>query len=80
MAKKPIRIIETRLGKSYNGWSCDETRRIEVDERLTGKKQLETFIHETIHIAFPFLYETTVEEGAAEIASVLWRVGYRRQK
>lgn len=62
---------------------CDPPGRgagINVDPRLKGRRELEVVIHECLHGAFWKLSERKVERFAADVARVLWRVGYRRQQ
>lgn len=44
----------------------------------SGKNELDTWAHETIHTALPNASEEQVERIAGDIAEVLWTVGYRR--
>ena len=43
-----------------------------------GHEHLATIVHETIHIAAPFLTEETVLELEKRIAAQLWGMGYRK--
>jgi len=45
----------------------------------SGKNELDTWTHETLHTALPNASEEQVERIAGDIAEVLWKVGYRRQ-
>ena len=64
------------------GYCTDRTqkgRHIAIDEKATGRMELDVTIHELLHAAYPDLNEQAVTEAATDIASVLWRLGYRRQ-
>lgn len=53
---------------------------LEVDSALRGRAELETFIHEALHLAFPWMQERPVTQGARYVARILWREGYKLQK
>lgn len=53
---------------------------IEIDTAIEGTfGELETVVHEAIHLAFPWMFETVVGPGARYIARILWKVGFRRK-
>jgi hypothetical protein len=60
---------------------CDSphepSKQIVIDQSLRGELLLDTLVHELLHAACWDLAEETVEEAASDIASVLWRLGYR---
>jgi hypothetical protein len=56
-----------------------EDKKISVSPRLTGKIQLEVFIHELLHAEHEDWSEAEVDRRAANIAEYLWKAGYRRQ-
>jgi hypothetical protein len=45
-----------------------------------GMDEMDTFIHETLHVTKPRLTEEEVHRMAGDIARVLWASGYRRKK
>lgn len=53
---------------------------IEVDSRLTGRRKLDTEIHELLHLACPWMPEFAVRRTATYLAMVLWHLGYRQEK
>lgn len=59
---------------------CEPNKQIVVDQNLSGELLLDTLVHELLHAACWDLAEETVEEAASDIASVLWRLGYRGPK
>lgn len=80
MAKgqKPIKILEGHLGHyKAAGLAWTEKRTIAIDKRLKGLDRLETIVHEIIHVQNPKWPEIMVEGKAAEIAKILWDLGYR---
>lgn len=46
---------------------------------LTGRRLLDTLIHELLHEEHPGMSEEDVTRTATNIASVLWGEGYRRE-
>lgn len=55
-------------------------KRIRVDSRLHGERELEVIIHEIMHAAHWDLAEEAVDEASRDIARALWRLGYRHEK
>ncbi|CAB4192442.1 hypothetical protein UFOVP1233_37 [uncultured Caudovirales phage] len=51
---------------------------IEVDPRLSAKRELEVVCHEALHIALPDLVEKEVDRVGKAIARVLWSQNFRR--
>tara|TARA_Y100000310_G_scaffold306858_1_gene348397 strand:+ start:823 stop:1158 length:336 start_codon:yes stop_codon:yes gene_type:complete len=80
--KGKIEVRFRKLGreKAFGLAWCDQ-RVIEVDESAhkgDEMKLLDTICHEVLHIANPRLAESTVLKLAAELAPVLYNIGYRR--
>lgn len=91
---KPL-IVERKLGKE-RAWGqattyTDKRRKpvVEVDIRLSPRRQLEVFCHEALHLALPLLtsHKSKAEnkKGEAEIdrigkivSEVLWMANYRK--
>lgn len=53
---------------------------LEVDSRLTGRRRLETEVHEAFHLAAPWAPEGAVLKVSRYISMVLWDIGYRLSK
>jgi hypothetical protein len=53
---------------------------IEIDSRLTGRRKLDTEIHELLHLACPWMPEVAVRRTATYLALVLWSLGYRQEE
>lgn len=51
-----------------------------IDDRLTGKRKMNTLIHESIHASRPDMTEEQVEVLANDIEAVLWGEGWREKK
>lgn len=69
-----------RFGRPQRG--CDghadiRNKEIVVSTRLKGEHKLEVIIHELLHFAHWDLDEEAVTDTAADIARVLWRLGWR---
>jgi hypothetical protein len=77
--KKRINVSYKKLGKTQAwGWAYHEDGRIEMDERVKGKKHAEILTHEILHVLFPNLSEKEVEAKAIVFVNTLWHEGYRR--
>lgn len=53
---------------------------IVIDPRMAGVGLLEVAIHESLHACLPDADEAAVTETAADVAQLLWRVGYRLEE
>jgi hypothetical protein len=79
MKKQPIKIIYGKLGQyKSDGLAFTEDRVIMIDNRLRGQRELETIIHEVIHVQNPKWPEIMVEGKAKELAEILWQLHYRK--
>ena len=77
---RPWTLHRANLPKSEYGRAHIDDRLIEVDHRIRGRLELDTLIHEMLHAVYPFLAEDPVNDSASEIASILWKLGYRKVK
>lgn len=78
---KQPKVYFRKLGReNADGQATDEGRKqyIEIDSRLKGRRLLDTFIHERIHLLFPELSEDAVEEKSSILMDFLWSHGYRK--
>ncbi len=56
-------------------------KEIHINSSLRGRDCLEAITHEYLHAtAHDLLSEEWVEEAAHDLARILWRLGYRREK
>jgi len=80
--KKPkVKVIWRPLGKerAWGQASTDPAHPvIEIDPRLSPKRELETLAHESLHLAFPEMSEKEVDRAGKVVSSVLWQENYRR--
>jgi len=51
---------------------------VEIDPRLSPKRELETLTHESLHLAFPEMSEKDVDRAGKVVSKVLWQENYRR--
>lgn len=74
-----IQVSRRKLGKERaHGLAWQHLKKIEIDPRLTPKKELEILIHEAAHIVFPTMAEKDAEKLGVNIGRVLWKEGYRK--
>lgn len=68
----------SKLKGSADGWTEYANRKVLLHSNLTGRKRLETELHEGIHMTLgPTISEECVEQAAADLAKILWSLGYR---
>jgi hypothetical protein len=81
MPRKKVKVIWRPLGKE-RAWGQAETDPdhpvIEIDPRLSARRELETLTHESLHVAFPEMSEKEVDRAGKVISDVLWQENYRR--
>lgn len=76
---RPSRVtVETRRLRTHWGWCYPETGQVVLDARLTGRRHLDTLVHELVHVAFPDLSETGTNEVTRLLVTHLWKQQYRR--
>jgi len=90
---KKVKVIWRALGKEQAGGQAHtdpDNPVIEIDPRLSPRRELETLAHEALHIALPHLTAHPLKskeyrKGEAEIdrigkvvSKVLWQENYRR--
>lgn len=69
--QRRIRFKRTKLGRQKIWGDADEYPLL-IDERLKGKKEMEIYIHESMHYLFPELDEKSVERKAILLTNTLW--------
>jgi len=72
-------VIRKKLGPKW-GWWDEEHNLIEVDERLTGKKELIIYLHEYFHKIFPEVIEEEIIKRSEFVADFLWKNNYRKEE
>lgn len=74
-----IKVVSKKLGRERAmGQAHKSAKLIEIDPRLKPKEDLETTVHEVLHVVRPELDETAVDNAGMVIANILWKRGYRR--
>lgn len=63
-----------------HGLCFEDTQEIYVSAQDRGEVALDTLIHEALHAQMDYLTEAKVRAQAAELARLLWRLGYRKEK
>lgn len=68
----------SKLKGSADGWTEYASRKVLLHNTLSGRKRLEIELHEGIHMTLgPTIAEQAVEQAAADLAKILWSLGYR---
>lgn len=71
-----------RFNRKEDDGQCDGPNRqgklLCVDPKLTPPRELEVWVHEALHASFWDLDEEAIDEAGKSIASLLWRLGYRK--
>jgi len=77
-----FQIVRERIDGLCDMPECNHPthRGISVNPDLEGKDELETWVHESLHAEFPQMSEAKVTAAGANIARLLWRLGYRKRK
>jgi hypothetical protein len=79
-AGKRFRILWRRVDPLHDG-KCDnpstKNKKIFIGPNLDEFDLLELVIHESEHASYHNLDEPTIERGAHDTASLLWRMGWR---
>jgi hypothetical protein len=79
--KYNIKFIK-KLSMTNSDGLCDDPKSrkktIEISNELSGKKELEIVLHESLHACFWDLDEEAITETAIDISKFLWKCGYRK--
>ena len=71
------KVIYRKLGK-HRAWGYYHKDKIHIDERLTGKQELEILIHEFEHWLHEENSEEQVRKDSRKLTEFLWSQGYRK--
>lgn len=74
---KRIKFKREKLGRQ-KVWGHADDYPLSIDDRLKGKKELEIYIHESMHYLFPNLSEEIIEKKSILLTNTLWYEGYRK--
>jgi hypothetical protein len=61
------------------GLAFPEDMRIEIDPALDDFTHLDIVCHEALHCLYPKDGEAKINSNGTMLASLLWRLGYRRE-
>ena len=74
-----VRFLRAREVGARDGICIESPHVMKIRRTLSGRKLLETVVHEMLHAEHWQIDEEYVERTAADIARLLWRLGYRRE-
>jgi len=77
MIQKRIKFKRAKLGRE-GVWGYADNYPLVIDSRLKGKKELEIYLHESLHYLFPTLSEELVTRKAILLTNTLWHEKYRK--
>lgn len=77
MKQKRIKFLRVKLGRE-RCWGHADNYPLEIDIRCKGKKELEIYVHESLHYLFPKAGEIEIEKKAILLINTLWHEGYRK--
>lgn len=78
MSRK-IRVERRAIGHHKAvGLAYKDDNRVVIDPNQTARSELDTYIHEFLHIADKRMTEEKVTRISIIISSNLWRAGYRK--
>jgi hypothetical protein len=82
MKARRVKVVEIEnfrwQGRRALGAGDHTLNKIVIDPRQPSLSYLETMIHEHLHVYFPELSESRVEQACCGIARALWKKNYRR--
>lgn len=77
MIQRRIKFKRVKLGRQKIWGDADEYPLL-IDERLKGKKELEIYIHESLHYLYPKETEENITKKAILLTNTLWHEGFRK--
>jgi len=78
MAKQTrIKFKRVKLGRQKI-WGHADSYPLIIEDRTKGKKELEIYVHESLHYLFPLLEEHEIERKSILLINTLWHEGYRK--
>jgi hypothetical protein len=67
------------LNGSADGWTDFAKKKVLIHKRLRNRTLLECELHEGLHATLgPAISEEAVTQASADLAKILWSLGYRR--
>jgi hypothetical protein len=81
MKKRNPPVTEKKIWKyGADGLYHTEEEKIEIDPRLTPRRELVVIVHEYLHHIFPEWSESKVDKTSRQIGNFLWKQNYRKSK
>jgi hypothetical protein len=77
MKQRRIKFERVKLGRQ-KVWGHADDYPLQIDDRLKGKKELEIYVHESMHYLFPDASEREIEKKSILLTNTLWHEGYRK--
>jgi hypothetical protein len=77
MKQRRIKFKRVKLGRQ-KVWGHADDYPLHIDDRLKGKKELEIYVHESMHYLWPGASEQEIERKAILLTNTLWHEGYRK--
>ena len=77
MKQKRIKFKRVKLGRQRI-WGLADEYPLLIDDRLKGKKELEIYIHESLHYLFPKASEEEIEKKSILLTNTLRHEKYRK--
>lgn len=71
------KVVYKRLRSAW-GYAYVDQNKIELYNKLKGKKHLEIIIHEKMHLILPDYEEAAIKRIAKDLTNLLWVDGYRK--
>lgn len=75
--QKRIKFKRVKLGRE-GVWGHADEYPLKIDDRCRGKKELEIYVHESLHYLFPKLDENSIEKKSILLTNTLWHEGFRK--
>lgn len=73
------KVVYKKLRTAW-GYAYLNQNKIELHNKMKGKKHLEILLHEKLHLLFPDLDETAVKRYGKDMCEMIWKQGYRMIK
>jgi len=77
MKQHRIKFKRVKLGRQ-KVWGHADEYPLQIDDRLKGKKELEIYVHESLHYLWPGASEEEIERKAILLTNTLWHEGFRK--
>jgi hypothetical protein len=68
----PIEVRERKL-RYYYGYAYTDKNLVELKEGMRPRVHVNTLIHEILHVLFPDLCETKIDQYASTITHHVWK-------